>query len=332
MKRREVITLLGCAAATPMFGPLATRAQQPARVRKIGVLMVGAKTDPYAQSNLAVFRQELQKGGWAVGGNVRIEDRWAAGDTPSIPPYAAELAALNPDVILVSGPGGLAALQQTTRTIPIVFVSVSDPVGQGFVASFPRPGGNITGFTAFDFSRIGKLLEMLKEIAPHITRFALVFSPNNPNAADYVKSLEAAALALAVKASPVPVRNAAEIEQAVDAVAREPNGGLVIPPNYITSVHRELIFSLSTRYRLPSIYPERNYATGGGLMAYGPDRDDLYRRAASYVDRILKGENPGELPVQQPTKFELVVNLKTAKALGLTIPESFLLRADEVIE
>ena len=327
MRRREFITLLG---GTVAAWPLLAGAQQADRVRRIGVLM-GVANDAEGEARVAAFRQGLQQLGWVEGRNVLVEYRWGAGDAARLKIQAAEVAAMMPDVILAGGTAALVPMQQATRSIPIVFVGSADPVGQGFVASRPRPGGNMTGFTIFEVSLVGKMLEALKQIAPGTARVALIYSPTNSNAADYWRSLETVAPTLALKPVAAPVRDADEIERACAALAGERNG-LLVPPDAITTARRELIIALAARYRLPAVYPFRFFVTSGGLMSYGPDTLDPYRRAASYVDRILKGEKPGDLPVQAPAKFELVINLKTAKTLGLDVPPTLLARADEVIE
>ena len=327
MRRREFITLIGGAVAA---SPFAVRAQADG-IKRLTILMSVAD-DPEGQARVAAFRQGLQQLGWAEGRNVRIEYRWGNADAGRLKAYAAEVVTAVPDVILVGGTTALIPAQKATRTIPIVFVGSADPVGRGFVASRPRPGGNMTGFTIFEVSLVGKMLEALKQIAPGIARVVLIYSPTNSNAADYWRSLETVAPTLAVKPVAAPVRDADEIERACAALAGERNGGLLVPPDAITTARRELIIALAARYRLPAVYPFRFFVTSGGLMSYGPDTLDPYRRAAGYVDRILKGEKPADLPVQAPTKFELVINLKTAKALGLEIPATVLARADEVIE
>jgi ABC-type uncharacterized transport system substrate-binding protein len=329
MRRREVITLLGGAAAWP----LAARAQQGERVRRIGALAGGiAADDSDAQANFAAFLQVLQRLGWIDGRNVRIDYRWGLGNADNIRKYAAELAALAPDVILASGTSTMAPLLQATRTVPIVFVNVADPVGAGFVDSLARPGGNATGFIQFEYGLSGKWLELLKQIAPGVTRAAVLRDPTITAGIGQFAIIQSVASSVGVEVSPVNVRDAAEIERAVEAFARSSNGGLVVTSSALSVVHRDLIIALAARQKLPAVYPRRYYVTGGGLISYGFDILDQYRRAASYVDRILKGEKPADLPVQAPTKYELVINLKTAKALGLDVPESLLARADEVIE
>jgi ABC-type uncharacterized transport system substrate-binding protein len=329
MKRRDFITLLGGAAAA---WPLAARAQQE-RVRRIGVLMAFAESDREGQSFVAAFREGLQKPGWTEGRNIRIDTRWAAGDTEAMQRLAKELVALQPELILSPTTATTAALLQQTRTIPIIFVNVADPIGSGFVASLSRPGGNITGFITMEPTMAGKWLELLKEIAPRVARAALLFNPATATYFDiYLKPFKAAALSFGVEAIAAPVRDSSDIESVLAAQAPEPNGGLIVLPDPFLNAHREAITSLAARYRLPAVYPHRIFTDAGGLLSYGNDLSDNYRRAASYVDRILKGEKPGELPVQIPVKFELVINLKTAKALGLEVPLFLQQRADEVIE
>jgi putative ABC transport system substrate-binding protein len=328
LKRRDFITLIGGATAWP----LAARAQQGERIRRIGVLMLFAESDPQALARVAVFQEGLQKLGWAEGRNIRFEYRWAP-DAEKIQPFAKELLALQPDLILTTGTPITASMLQQTRTIPIVFVQVSDPVGSGFVASLPRPGGNATGFIALEEAMAGKWLELLKEIAPRVARVAFLFNPATAPIADhYLNSLKAAAASFRVEAIPAPVADMAEVETFFAALAREPNDGLVVAPDVFLSHRRAEIVSLAARYRLPAVYPFRFFAELGGLLSYGSDPFDAVRRAASYVDRILRGEKPADLPVQAPIKYELVINLKTAKALSLTVPDMLLARADEVIE
>jgi len=328
MKRREFITLLGGAAAWP----LVARAQQADRVRRIGALMTQAADDPEGQARLLALAQGLQESGWTIGGNVRIDTRWGAGDAERYRRYAAELVALAPDVILVNGPAALAQLQQATRSVPIVFVNVVDPVGAGFVVSVARPGGNATGFRLSEYSTSGKWLELLKEIAPRVTRAAIIRDPTLTAAVAQFAAIQSAAASLGVELSPIDIRNTGEVERTIAAFARPPNGGLIVTAAGGLSTRRSLIITLAARHRLPAVYPFRYYVADGGLISYGPDSIDPYRRAAGYVDRILKGEKPTDLPVQAPTKYELVINLKTAKALGLIVPETLLARADEVIE
>jgi putative tryptophan/tyrosine transport system substrate-binding protein len=325
MKRREFITLLGGAAVA---WPLAARAQQ----RRIGVLMAASENDPEYQAALAAFEEELQKLGWLEGRSIRIDRRWAP-DVQSMQRYAKELVELNPDLILSQNTPTTASLLQQTRTIPIIFTNVSDPVGSGFVTNLPRPGGNVTGFINLEGSLGSKWLELLKEIALRMTRVALLFNPATATYAEYyLKPLEAAAASLAVETIAAPVNNTSELESVVAAQAREPNGGLVVIPAAFFNVHRSEVTSLAARYRLPAVYPYRFFTELGGLLSYGNDPLDNFRRAASYADRILKGAKPSELPVQTPVKFELVINLKTAKALDLDVPSLLQQRADEVIE
>ena len=327
MNRRELITLLGGAATWP----LAARAQQPHPMRRIGVLTAFTANDQESQARIAAFQQGLQKLGWTDGSNVRIDTRWAAGDVDLFRRYAAELIALAPDVILANGALALRPLQQVTRTVPIVFVNVPDPVGAGFVASLARPGGNSTGFTSFEYSLASKWLELLKEIAPRVTRAAVVRDPSNPSGIGEFAAIQGAAASSGVELSPVDIRYAAEIERAVAAFAHQSNCGLIVTTAG-SAAHFSLIIALAARHLLPAVYPFRYHVTAGGLISYGPNIVDQYRRASGYVDRILKGERPSDLPVQAPTKYELVINLKTAKALGLEIPPTLLARADEVIE
>ncbi len=330
MRRREFITLFGVAA---LAGPRAARAQQADRVRRVGVLMSRAAGDPEEQARFAAFLQGLQKLGWTDGRNVRIDYRWAAADADRSRTYAAELVALAPDVIVASGSTGVAGLLQTTRTVPIVFVNVIDPVGAGYVARLARPGGNATGFTAFEYSLSGKWLELLKEIAPNLTRIAILRDPALAAGIGQFAAIQAMApSSLGVELSPIDVRDGGEIERDVATFARELNGGLIVTGSSSAAGHRELIVMLAARHRLPAVYPFRYFVTSGGLISYGPDPIDVFRRAAGYVDRILKGEKAADLPVQAPTTYELAINLKTAKALGLTLPPSLLARADEVIE
>jgi putative ABC transport system substrate-binding protein len=330
MKRREFITLLGGAATA---WPLPLSGQHAERMRRIGVLMAYAESDPEAQAFVAAFREGLRKFGWSEGRNVRIDTRWAALDAEATQRYAKELVALEPDLILSQTTPTTAALLQQTRTIPIVFANISDPVGSGFVASLPQPGGNATGFINLEGSMGGKWLELLKEVAPRVGRVAFLFNPATATYAEYYLSpFKAAAASFAVEGNAAPVHDTSGIEAVISAQAREPNGGLVVMPDSFTSFHRAEITLLAARYRLPAVYPHRIFAELGGLLAYGTDRPELFRRAAIYADRILKGAKPADLPVQLPTKFELVVNLKTAKTLGLDVPLHLQQRADEVIE
>jgi ABC-type uncharacterized transport system substrate-binding protein len=330
MKRREFITLLGRAAAA---WPLAARAQQAEGMRRIGVLMASAADDSESQARIAAFLQGLAQLGWADGRNVRIDTRWATTDPDDLRRHAAELAALAPDVLVAAtGTVTVAPLLQATRTVPIVFVQVIDPVGAGFVVSLARPGGNATGFTIYEYGMSGKWLEFLKEIAPRMARAAVLRDPAIASGIGQFAAVQAVAPSLGVELSPVDVRDAGEIERAVTAFARSSNGGLIVTASALATRHRDLIIALAARHRLPAVYAYRYMVAAGGLASYGPDSIDQYRRAASYVDRILKGEKPADLPVQSPTKYETVINLKTAKALGLTVPDTVLARADEVIE
>ena len=331
MRRREFITLLGGAAVA---WPTAARAQQPERMKRIGVLMGYPESDSEAQTKIAAFQDGLQKLGWTEGRNIRIDTRWAApADAESMERFAKELVALQPDLILSSTTPTTAALLQQTRAIPIVFATVADPVGSGFVASFPRPGGNVTGFVVFEASLPGKWLELLKEIAPRVNRIAFLFNPATATYAEfYLNPFKAAAASFAVEAIAAPVRDRSQLDSVVSAQAREPNGGLIVMPDSFTDLHRAEITSLAARYRLPAVYPRRIFTEVGGLLSYGIDQLDNFRLAATYADRILKGEKPADLPVQAPSKYELVINLKTAKALGLDVPVQLQQRADEVIE
>ena len=333
MRRREFILALAGAAATPsLLLPLAAGAQQGEQVRRIGVLMNVAADDPEAPARVGAFSQGLAELGWTIGRNVRIDYRWYAGSADAARKYAAELLALAPDVVLASGTLGVTAIQQVTRPVPIVFTLVADPVGAGFVNSLARPGGNTTGFMLFEYSLSAKWLELLKEIAPRMTRAAVLRDQTNPAGIAQFGAIQALAPSLGVQVSPINVRNANEIESGIATFARTPNGGLIITGSAAATVHRNLITKLAAQYKLPAIYSNRLSVAEGALISYGPDRVDQYRRAASYVDRILKGEKPADLPVQAPTKYELVVNLKTARALGLDVPPTLLARADEVIE
>jgi len=320
IRRRQFITFLGSAAAT---WPLAARAQQPERIRRIGVLMNLAADDPESAVRLGAFLQELQQSGWAIGRNLLLDTRWAAGEVDSYCKYAAELAALTPAV---------EALQRATRAVPIVFVAVVDPVGSGFVASLARPGGNATGFTLFEYGISGKWLELLKEIAPRVTQVAIIRDPAQVSGGGQLGAIQSVAPSFGVELKPVDVRDAGEIEHAINAFAHQANGGLIVTVNASALLHRELIITLAAHHRLPAVYSGRVFAAAGGLISYGPDRVEAFRHAAGYVDRILKGEKPADLPVQAPTKYELVINLETAKALGLELPATLLARADDVIE
>jgi len=329
MRRREFITLLSGAAVA---WPIAARAQQAEQMRRIGVLMNRATDEPEDQAYLAAFRQALQQMGWPDGRKVQIDYRWASGDADLVRKYAAELVALAPDVILAAGSPSVAALQRVSRSLPIVFVRVSDPVGGGLVDSLARPGGNVTGFMQFEYSFSGKWLELLKQIAPQVTRAAVLRNADNRAGTGEFAAIQSMAQSLDVELRPVDTRDAGEIERAVTAFARSPNGGLIVAPSATTGGNRDLIVTLAARHKLPAVYADRSEAAGGGLVSYGVDRVDQFRRAAGYVDRILKGEKPADLPVQAPTKYELVINLKTAKTLGITVPPSLIARADEVIE
>jgi putative ABC transport system substrate-binding protein len=330
MRRREFIMLLGGGAVA---WPLAARAQQAGRMRRIGVLVSAVEGDPRGLEYVTVFAQGLAELGWTVGRNVRIEYRWGAGDLDRFRRYAAELVALSPDVVLASSGSIVGAFQQASRTVPIVFVTTIDPVGGGWVDSLPRPGTNATGFASFEFSMSGKWLELLKEIAPGVKRVAVIRDPLVPAGSGGLAAIQTVAPSLGVELTPVGVRDAGEIEHAIAAFARGSNGGLIlVGPTSSVQRHRDLIVALAARHRLPAVYANRLFVTGGGLISYAPDSFDQYRRAAGYVDRILKGEKPADLPVQAPTKFELVINLKTAKALGIEVPATLLARADEVIE
>jgi ABC-type uncharacterized transport system substrate-binding protein len=326
-KRRDFITLLGGAAAWPV----AARAQE-ARTRRIGVLWPLPADHPDAQARHAAFLQALRQLGWTEGGNVQIEARWAAGDVAITRKQAAELAALTPDVILASGSAGAAAILQATRSVPVVFVVVPDPVGSGFVESLAEPGGNATGFMMFEYDLSAKWLELLKEIAPTVTRAAVLRDAALTAGIGQFAVIQSVARSVGIDVKAINLSDAARLESSVEAFARAPNGGLILTASALSAVHRDLIISLAAKYRLPATYQERSYAAAGGLVSYGSNFLDQFRRAAGYVDRILKGEKPGDLPVQAPTKYELVLNLKTAKALGLELPPALLARADEVIE
>jgi putative ABC transport system substrate-binding protein len=328
MKRRAFITLLGAAAAWP----LAARAQQRERTRRVGVLMNLGPDDSEGQARLAAFLQGLQEAGLAVGRNVRIDLRWGGGDADSFRKHAVELVALAPDVLFASGIPAATPLLRATRTVPIVFAQVVDPVGAGLVASLAQPGGNATGFTFVEYGFGGKWVEMLKEIAPGVTRVAVLRDAGTSSGIGYLGAIHSVASSLGLELTPVGVNDADEIERGLTAFARGANGGLIVTGNTLTMVHRDLILTLAARYRLPAVYALRLFVNDGGLLSYAPDAIDPYRRAAAYVDRVLKGEKPADLPVQGPTKYELVINLKTAKALGLEVPATLLARADEVIE
>jgi putative tryptophan/tyrosine transport system substrate-binding protein len=329
MKRRTFITLLGGVAAA---WPLAARAQQSKRVRRIGVLMNLAADDPEAPTRVAAFAQGLQELGWTMGRNVQIDYRWGAGVADLYRRYGAELVALAPDLILASGVPAVRAVQHASRTMPVVFVDTTDPVAAGVVASLARPGGYATGFMQFEFGVSGKWLELLKEIAPGVARAAVIRNPMTPAGSGQLGAIQAVAPAFRVEISPIDVRDTSEIEHAIAAFAGQPNGGLIVLSSSLAWAHREQIIGSAARHRLPAVYPFRIYVNAGGLVSYGPDKIDSYRRAAGYVDRILKGEKPADLPVQAPTKYELVINLKTAKALGLDLPLHLQQLADEVID
>jgi putative tryptophan/tyrosine transport system substrate-binding protein len=328
MRRRTFIAALGGAAAWP----LAARTQQRGQIARIGVLMSPAADDPEGQARITAFRQGLQKLGWTEDQNVRIDVRWAGGDAALDRKYATELVSLTPDVILATASPTVAALQSVTRTVPIVFANSVDPVGAGFVDSLARPGGNATGFVLFEYSMGAKWLELLKEIAPDVKRVAVIRDPAIAAGTGQFGAIQSVAPSLGMELTPINLRDAGEIERAISAFARSPNGGLIVTAAPLALVHRELIVTLAARHKLCAVYSVRPFVTAGGLIYYGTDIVDLYRRAAGYIDRILKGEKPADLPVQAPTKFELVINLKTAKDMGIAMPPSLLARADEVIE
>jgi ABC-type uncharacterized transport system substrate-binding protein len=329
IRRRDFVILLGGAAAA---WPLTARAQQGERVRRVGVLISGAENDPDMQARWVAFRQELEKLGWSEGRNVRFETRYAASDPALYLLLVKEMIAWQPDIVAVQGTPMSVALRRETRTIPVVFNAVSDPIGYGLVASLARPGGNITGFLLYEEGIVGKWMAMLKEIAPHLTRAALIAHPKAGPYDYFMRSAALAAPRLAIELMPSPVESAADIERVIDTVARVPNGGLVVLPDSATILHRGLIIDLVARHRLPAVYGFRVFARSGGLISYDTDPVDLFGRSASYVDRILRGDKPADLPVQVPVKYETVLNLKTAKALGLEVPPTLLARADEVIE
>jgi putative ABC transport system substrate-binding protein len=330
MRRREFIKVIGGSVAVTW--PLAARAQQGERMRHIGVLVLLAEADPEGQARVAAFVQTLQSLGWTTGRNVQIDIRWGVADAASSRRYAAEMVALAPDVILTGASAATAAVQEATRTLPIVFVNVTDPVGAGYVASLARPGGNITGFTFVEYGMSGKWLELLKEIAPRVTRVAVLRDPSLAVGPGQLGAIQSVAPSFGVEASPIDVRNADEIERTITGFARTANGGLIVTTSPGAQLHRKLIITLAAQHTLPTVYFLANFVKDGGLISYGPDPVAPYRQAATYVDRILKGEKPADLPVQAPTKNELVINLKTAKALGLAIPPAVLARADTVIE
>jgi len=329
IQRREFITLLGGAAAA---WPLAGRRQQANGMRRVGVLMDLAADDPEGRARLAAFRAELSRLGWTDGGNIRIDIRWGAGVANRMREYAEELVALMPDAILASGSPSVGALQQSITKLPVVFTSVVDPVGAGFVASLARPGGNTTGFMLLEYSIGTKWLELLKDAEPRVTRVAVLRDPTLASGSGQFGAIQAVASSFGVELSPIGMRNASEIEDAVNAFAPGAKGGLIVTASTLATQHRELIVALASRHRLPAVYSNRLFVTDGGLLSYSPDRIDQFRQSAAYVDRILKGEKPADLPVQVPTKYQLVINLKTAKSLGLIVPPTLLARADEVIE
>jgi putative ABC transport system substrate-binding protein len=328
MRRREFIVLFGSAAAWPV----AARAQQHERMRRIGVLNGLTAEDSQSQARNAAFLQGLGELGWQVGRNLQIEYRWAGGDPRRISPYAAELVALAPEVILAVGASVVGPLLAVTRSVPVVFVQVTDPVGSGFVASIAHPGGNATGFTLFEFGISAKWIELLKEIAPRTTRAAVLFDPTSPTGFGMLGAIQSAAPSFGIEISPIALRDEADIQPALASFARGPNDGLITLSGPPQILHRQLIIAAAAQQKLPAVYPYRYHVTGGGLVSYGPDELEQHRQTAGYVDRILKGEKPADLPVQAPTKYELVINLKTAKALGLTVPPMLFARADEVIE
>ncbi len=325
MRRREFMTLIGAAA-----WPLAARAQQPERVRRIGVLTTLADDDPENKARLAGFRQGLERLGWSDGRNVEIDYRFGAGSADNAQALAKATVASQPDVIFVQGTPYTAAMRQQTHAIPIVFVGVTDPIGPGFVASMGRPGGNLTGLMLYEASVSGKWLSMLKEIAPGLSRVALIYNPKVT--VFYLRAAEALAPSLSIELVPSPTESTADIERTIESFARVPNGGLVVPPNFTAQANRDLIIALAARHRLPAIYAYRAFVSAGGLMSYHTGYVEMFRQAAAYVDRILRGAKPADLPVQAPTKYETVLNLKTAKMLGLTVPPGLLLAADEVVE
>jgi putative tryptophan/tyrosine transport system substrate-binding protein len=329
MRRREFITLLGGAAAA---WPLAARAQQAERMRRVGVLIGQAANDPDAQANMIAFVQGMQQLGWTDGSNVRLDLRWAAGNPADLRKYAAELLALAPEAILASGATAAGSLLQASSTVPIVFAIVPDPVGAGFVDSLSRPGGNATGFMQFEYELSGKWLELLKQIAPAVTRAAVLRDAAITAGVGQFAIIQSVARSVGVEVSPVNIRDAAEIERGITAFARTPNSGLIVTASALSAVHRDVIVALAARHKLPAVYYRRRFVSDGGLASYGPDFIDQFRGAAGYVDRILRGEKPADLPVQAPAKYELVINLKTAKALGLDVSLQLLARADEVIE
>ena len=330
MRRREFIGLIGSAAAS---WPFAAGAEQPQQMRRIGMLITTREDDVEGQTRVALLRQGLKELGWIEGRNINVDYRWTGGDAARAKTDAAELVSQKPDLIIANSTQSLAAVRDETSTIPIVFLVVGDPIGQGFVSSLARPGGNITGFTAFEFATSAKWLELIKEIVPEVKRIAFMFNPFGGSYAEkFVQAIAPIASSSGIDLKVSPTRNAADIDQALIAVSGEPRGGLIVSPDGFTTSNRGLIISLAARYRLPAIYPYRYFAADGGLLSYGHDSNEPWRRAPAYVDKILRGASPADLPIQQPTKFELIINLRTAKALGLTIPPQLLDRADELIE
>ena len=332
MRRREFIVYAGSAVAAPQIWPLATRAQQSERVRRIGVLLQAVKSDPESQIRIKAFVKGLEQFGWTEGRNLQLDYRWAGGNSDDIRKHAADLVALAPDVLVAAGSATVGALQQSTRTVPIVFATVGDPVGAGFVESLARPGGNITGFAIFEYAIGAKWLELLREISPRTTRVAVLRDPSVATGPGQFGAIQTAAPSLRMEISAVNMRDASEIGRALTAFAQSPNGGLIVSGTPLAQFHRNLIITLAARHKLPAVYFERFFVADGGLISYGADFVDQYRRAGGYVHRILNGEKPADLPVQAPTKYELVINLKTAKALDLTVPPSLLARADAIVE
>ncbi|MGB8038452.1 MAG: ABC transporter substrate-binding protein [Pseudolabrys sp.] len=332
MRRREFIVYAGSAVAAPQIWPLATRAQQSERVRRIGVLLQAVKSDPESQIRIKAFVKGLEQFGWTEGRNLQLDYRWAGGNSDDIRKHAADLVALAPDVLVAAGSATVGALQQSTHTVPIVFATVGDPVGAGFVESLARPGGNITGFAIFEYAIGAKWLELLREISPRTTRVAVLRDPSVATGPGQFGAIQTAAPSLRMEISPVNMRDASELGRALTAFAQSPNGGLIVSGTPLAQLHRNLIITLAARHKLPAVYFERFFVVDGGLISYGADFVDQYRRAGGYVHRILNGEKPADLPVQAPTKYELVINLKTAKALDLTVPPSLLARADAIVE
>jgi ABC-type uncharacterized transport system substrate-binding protein len=332
MRRREFIVYAGSAVAAPQIWPLATRAQQSERVRRIGVLLQAVKSDPESQIRIKAFVKGLEQFGWTEGRNLQLDYRWAGGNSDDIRKHAADLVALAPDVLVAAGSATVGALQQSTRTVPIVFATVGDPVGAGFVESLARPGGNITGFAIFEYAIGAKWLELLREISPRTTRVAVLRDPSVATGPGQFGAIQTAAPSLRMEISPVNMRDASELGRALTAFAQSPNGGLIVSGTPLAQLHRNLIITLAARHKLPAVYFERFFVVDGGLISYGADFVDQYRRAGGYVHRILNGEKPADLPVQAPTKYELVINLETAKALDLTVPPSLLARADAIVE